>query len=74
MLRFGGFAPYVQVLIMLQTLGLTGTLNVRLQCGEVIESRWRFGDRGYYNNTRTHLAIMLVVDAMRQDAEECAGR
>ncbi len=71
MLRFGGFAPYVQVLIMLQTLGLTGTLNVRLQCGEVIESRWRFSDRGYY--TRTHLAIILVVDAMRQDAEECAG-
>jgi hypothetical protein len=68
MLRFGGFAPYVQVRSMLQTLGLSGALDVRLECGEVVESRWRFGDRGYYSNTGAHRALMRAVDAARQDA------
>jgi hypothetical protein len=68
MLRFGGFEPYVQVRSMLQTLGLTGALDVRMHSGEVIESRWRFGDRGYYSNTGAHRALMRAVDAAREDA------
>ena len=75
LLLFGGFAPYLQVQSMLQTLGLTGALDVTLQCGEVIESRWRFGDRDCYNNiARTYIQLMRAVDAARQDAEERARR
>jgi len=72
MLRLEDVAPYIQVRCMLQTLGLTGALDMRLECGEVIESRWRFGDRGYYSNTKRHRALMRAVDAARQDAAERA--
>ena len=68
MLRLEDVAPYIQVRCMLQTLGLTGALDVRLECGDVIESRWRFGDRGYYSNTRRHRVLMRAVDAARQGA------
>ena len=68
MLRLEDVAPYIQVRCMLQTLGLTGALDMRLECGEVIESRWRFGDRGYYSNTKRHRALMRAVDAARQGA------
>jgi hypothetical protein len=72
MLRLEDVSPYTQVRCMLQTLGLTGGLSVKLQCSDVIESRWRFGDRGYYSNTKRHCALMRAVDAARQDAEERA--
>jgi hypothetical protein len=68
MLRFGDDSPYMQVKHMLQTLGLTGTWHVRLQCDEAIDSRWRFGDIGFYPYTKRHRALMRVVDAARQDA------
>ena len=68
MLRFGDDSPYMQVKHMLQTLGLTGSWHVRLQCDEVIDSRWRFGDTGFYPYTKRHRALMRVVDAARQDA------
>jgi hypothetical protein len=73
MLHFGGDDPYVQVKHMLQTLGLTGSWHVRLQCDEVIDSRWRFGDTGYYPYTKRHRALMRVVDAARQDAARQAA-
>ena len=74
MLRLEDVSPYTQVRCMLQTLGLTGGLSVKLQCSDVIESRWRFGDRGYYSNTKRHCALMRAVDAARQDAEERTER
>jgi len=72
MFRLEGFDPYVQVRGMLQTLGLTGTFDVKLQCDSVIESRWRFGHMGYYSYTKKYRALMRAVDAARQDAEERA--
>lgn len=62
MLRLEDVSPYTQVRCMLQTLGLTG------------DSVWRFGDRGYYSNTKRHCALMRAVDAARQDAEERTER
>ena len=73
MLRLEDVSPYTQVRCMLQTLGLTGGLSVKLQCSDVIESRWRFGDRGYYSNTKRHCALMRAVDAARQDAARQAA-
>ena len=74
MLRLEDVAPYIQVRCMLQTLGLTGALDMRLECGEVIESRWRFGDRGYYSNTKRHRALMRAVDAARQQGPQRGPR
>jgi len=73
MLRFGDDSPYIQVKHMLQTLGLTGSWHVRVQCTEVIDSRWRFGDTGFYPYTKRHRALMRVVDAARQDAARQAA-
>ena len=73
MLRFGDASPYMQVKHMLQALGLTGAWHVRLQCDEVIDSRWRFGDIGFYPYTKRHRALMRVVDAARQAAARQAA-
>ena len=66
MLRLEDAAPYILIRSMFQTLGLTGSMDTRVECGDIIAARWRFGDRGYYSNTKRYRALMHAVDAARQ--------
>lgn len=65
-LRLEDASPYIQIRCMFQTLGLTGSMDTRVECGDIIAARWRFGDRGYYSNTKRYRALMRAVDAARQ--------